>query len=98
MFGCVGEEDYVFSFAELSLPCGSGAIEGVMHGLSARRAEPLEVSWAGEESVWEEVKRRSWCGLSVGDDDDDDDDDGGMGAGGLWCCIYTSGDPDCEVR
>lgn len=70
----VGEEDYVFSFAELSLPCGSGAIEGMMHVLSARRAEPLEVSWAGEESVWEEVKRRRWCGLSVGDDDDDDDD------------------------
>mgnify|MGYP007072989152 FL=1 len=68
----VGEEDYVFSFAELSLPCGSGAIEGMMHVLSARRAEPLEVSWAGEESVWEEVKRRRWCGLSVGDDDDDD--------------------------
>ena len=69
----VGEEDYVFSFAELSLPCGSGAIEGMMHVLSARRAEPLEVSWAGEESVWKEVKRRRWCGLSVGDDDDDDD-------------------------
>lgn len=67
----VGEEDYVFSFAELSLPCGSGAVDGLMHVLSARRAEPLEVSWAGEERVWEEVKGKRWCGLSVCDDEDD---------------------------
>lgn len=68
----VGEEDYVFSFAELSLPCGSGAIDGMMSVLSARRAEPLEVSWEGESGVWGEVRRRRWCGLSVDDDDDDD--------------------------
>ena len=66
----VGEEDYVFSFAELSLPCGSGAIDGMMSVLSARRAEPLEVSWEGESGVWGEVRRRRWCGLSVGGDDD----------------------------